>query len=742
MFQNYLKVAWRNLIKYKVFSAINIFGLALSMSVCLILILLIKEQTSYDRFQQNKDRLYRVVSDVKASNGRVWNFATSPAPLGPVLLADYPGIQEVVRLRRLTATAIYQEQGLEIKTLFAEPAFFRAFSFKLAGGDPLTALVEPHAIILSEELANKFFGGENPVGKTMRLDGVGDVAITGVLKKPSGKSHMKFDALLSFSTLTALNDPNLFLTHWQNSITRYYNYLVLDKAASAAVLQAQFPEIIKKYYPDADPDTYAFHLQAVTDINLGPHLSNNLGPTTPGLIVYFLAGLTVVVILTACFNYTNLTVARSLKRAKEVGVRKVVGARRAQTIGQVLVESILVALAATIFAFVFLEWLVPAFNNLSLVKTPEWDLSLEFAKGFEVYAIFVVFSMLVGLLAGIYPAIYFSSFVPAIVLKGLSKIKGFSGLTLRKALIVVQFAMSLLFIVSTILIYRQSEFVLAADYGFNKEHVINIRLQDAPYESLRNELLKHAGIVNVSATSVIPVTDESDVQSFKIEKMDKPMSIECRAIDENFVENLGLAIVAGRNFSKNFSTDPGGAVILNEKAVRELGLGAPLQAVGQPILMRPNTPLRVVGVVKDFHFASLQEPILPLAFIYNSEQFTFANVRIRPGNIDHTLAFIATTWKKFDRFHPLDYQFFDVQVEHTYAIFKDLIRLIGLTAGLVICIACLGLLGMAIYNAETRVGVMDFGFGILATLLLAILTISSQAFKAARANPVEALRYE
>src|SRR5574341_1239045 len=189
MFQNYLKVAWRTIIKYKVFSAINIFGLALSMSVCLILILLLEEQTSYDRFHQNNDRIYRVISDVKASNGHIWNFATSPAPLGPVLRADYPGIQEAVRMRRLPTTAIYQEQGLAIKALFAEPAFFRVFSFKLAGGDPQTALAEPHSIILSEELADKFFGKENPVGKTLQIEGVGDVAITGVLKKPSGKSH-------------------------------------------------------------------------------------------------------------------------------------------------------------------------------------------------------------------------------------------------------------------------------------------------------------------------------------------------------------------------------------------------------------------------------------------------------------------------------------------------------------------------------------------------------------------------
>jgi putative ABC transport system permease protein len=476
-----------------------------------------------------------------------------------------------------------------------------------------------------------------------------------------------------------------------------------------------------------------------------------------------------------------------------------VGAQRLQIIKQFLIESVLFIFVALFISCLLLEWLVPQWNSLLLVRNDEWQISPDFIADKTTGFIFIAFSLMVGFLAGLYPALYLSRLTPAKVIKGLPAGKGFAGLTLRKALVVVQFAFSLIFIVSTILIYQQAEFFFEAEYGFNKENVINIPLREVPYAAFRNELSRSSHIVAVSATSLIP-GDSFGMPRTNIrrEGTDELIAAVLQSIDEHFIDNLELTLVAGRNFLPVFSTDREQAVILNEKAVRELGFGAPLDAVGQVIVLGENSEVRIIGVVKDYQFDFLWRPIGPLVLQFDPAQFRFANVRFRENDRAAALAFLKATWRKFDRLHSFEYQFFDEQVEGNYRDFKDLIGIIGLTASLALIIACLGQLGMVSYSMQARVkeiGIRkvlgatvsqvvlllskDFvklilvaivvaapaawlinnlwlqaianrvafywwiiGLGILSTLALALATIGSQTIKAALANPVEVLRYE
>ncbi len=494
----------------------------------------------------------------------------------------------------------------------------------------------------------------------------------------------------------------------------------------------------------------------------------------------------------------NLSVARSLKRAKEIGIRKVSGAFRGQIIFQFLAEGILVSWLSLGIALLFLEiWLIPSFNSMHITKSYlEASISSQFWTEPLSYVIFVSFSTLLGLLAGLYPAVVFSSYRPSVVLKGTSSIKGFLGAKLRKSLIIAQFALSTIFIITTLVVNRQSQHMLAADYGFDKEHIVNLSLQGTSYTVLRTELLADSRIEGVSAVSIIPGTGDRERQRFLSRNLDKPLWISRLAVDDNFIENLDIPLVAGRRFSQGLVAQ-NAAIILNESAVRALALGTPNEAIGQSVLVGENQTVSILGVIKDFYLMTLGKTG-PLALFNDESKVSFANIRIAAGDMPGALAFIEETWKKVDSTHPVKYQFFDEQLAAMFVEFNDYLGLIGLGSGLIIFIACLGLFGIATFNAETRVkelGVrkvlgasvqnillllskdffklilfstviatpiawylndqllrnfayrIEVGFGVAIigisiTFVLAITAIAFQALKAAFANPVDSLRYE
>jgi putative ABC transport system permease protein len=418
MFRNYLVTTLRALLKYRGFSLINILGLAISMSVCLVIILFIKEETGFDQFHKNKDRIYRVNSTVQDGQGMADNLAAAPAPMAEAVKTEYAAVEQAVTLARVKTTAIEGENSLAVSGLAAGPAFFDIFSFELVAGDARTALSRPFTAVLSDEVARKMFGDNDPVGRTLELDQIGDVMVTGVIRKPARKSHFDryFEMMLSFSTIEASGAQNTRypLDDWK-SISRFYTYLLLAEGTQPTEIESALSQIVQKYYPDSPSGKYAFFLQALTDIRLGPNLSNKIERQTPATLLYVLGLLAFILTLTASFNYMNLSVARSLKRAKEVGIRKVSGAFRKQIVAQFLGEAIMVSWVALAIALLLLEvWLIPAFNNLGLVQGYlQTSISLHFWTELSAPLIFMGFATAVGILAGLYPALIFSSYTHA-----------------------------------------------------------------------------------------------------------------------------------------------------------------------------------------------------------------------------------------------------------------------------------------------------------------------------------------
>jgi putative ABC transport system permease protein len=806
MLKNYLRVAFRTLLKHKSFSAINILGLAVGMPVCLLIILIINEQRRTDQFHLNKDRIYRIITQAKdKATGRVRDFASAPGSVSQSLKNDYAEVEDAARLLGFNESAKFGEKLLEIRGFYAEASYFDIFSFELSAGNRETALQAPFSAVISQEAGKKFFGNENPIDRVLSFS-FGDVRITGVLEdlEPNQRTHLNADLLVSFSTLRALRNQKHVLEatavadpdDW-NHYTVFYQYLLLASGDKAPAVEAAFPEIIKRFHRDDAPYEYAFSLQPLTGIALGPELVNQIGNVMEGTVLYIFLIVGFVILSPAIFNYVSLTMAHSLKRAKEIGVRKVIGAERKQIIGQILCESVVIAMLALLPAIVLLELLLPLFEGFDFVEY----LSLDWRTDWRVYAFFFGFSLVAGLLAGLFPAIFLSTMRPAQILKGLSRIKGFSGLTLRKIFLVIQFALSLFFIINTTLFYRQLKFMINADYGFDKENVVSVYLQDIPYELFRNELLRQSGIIGVSGVSDLigraNVFPHLPILSGKISEPIKAVNF---FISENYLEELSFHVLAGRNFSSRFATDSSHAVILNETAAHRLGFEDARAAVGAILTAGEEAGMHVVGVAQDFHYRRLSNRIEPVVLRYNPAKVAFALVRIAPGGVTQTMNVIDAAWRKLNaNFQPLEYQFLDDFVLGAYNDLRDTIVFLAIIAGLAVFVSCLGLLGMAIYSTESRIkeiGVRKvfgasaakitvllsqdlakllafavllvtpllFAFinliffenvayrielgpgifipGLVLVALLAFATIGSQATKAARANPVDSLRYE
>ncbi|HMB92942.1 MAG TPA: ABC transporter permease, partial [Rhodothermales bacterium] len=444
MIRNYLKIAVRTLLKHKSFSGINILGLAASMAVCLLIILFIRDQKSYDSFHEQADRVYRVVADAVDPDSNVIAVSATPAPLAGVLERDMPGVEAAVRLRPLQTLATHEGKTLPVQGFFADASFFEVFSFPLAAGHPGQVLAKPNTIVLSRKMAERFFGTQNPIGQILTFDQGGDFVVTGVLDPFPGKSHLKFEALASFSSLQNWEDEREVLADW-HVFYRYYTYVLLEDQQAAATLAAGLPAIVKQQYPAREQAYYRFDLQALPDINLGEARNNEIGFILPGLVAYFLAGLALIIMLTACFNYVGMSVARSLSRAREVGIRKVVGAHRGQIMRQFVSEAVVVALLALVVACGLLFVLVPVFNSLWFVQMSQTQIALNWG-GASLYVVLLVFSVVVGIVAGLYPAVYLSRFAPVHVLQGGAGSQS-GGLRLRKVLVASQFAFSLVFMV-------------------------------------------------------------------------------------------------------------------------------------------------------------------------------------------------------------------------------------------------------------------------------------------------------
>ena len=704
MFKNYIIIGIRNILRYKVFSFINVFGLAISMSICLMLIMVVADQMSYDRFNTKSDRIYRINTERNDTNDPVNVFATSPLPLASTLLTDYTSVEKAVRIRRGFGNSwigIDEDINVPLAGFFADQEVLELFEYELTYGDPTTALEEPNSVVLTQKAVDKLFKIENPIGEIITVGDLGDYKVTGVIKDNDNKSHIVFEAFASMSSLKKLEADSTFTTSidsWQTS-TLGWVYLQLKEGISKGQVERELSEINKAQYDDIPEISYKFELQNLTAINPGPLLGNQIGPGMPMIFVYFLGGLALIIMLSSCFNYTNLSIARAMTRGKEVGIRKVSGAVRHEVFLQFIVEAIIISLLALILSFVLIQFLKPAFQSMNFTSLLKWDLKLDFV----VYAVAVAFSVFIGLMAGTLPAIVMSKFKPIQVLKDFQGVKLFSKVGLRKSLIVSQFVLSLIFIISSILVHNQLDLMVKADYGFESKNTVLVYLNDVDRETLTTELKKYPDIVSVAPSSHLPAAGTSYGMEVFRSFEEEAIETNYYAVDQNYISNMGLTLLAGKNFPEEISGDDEKYLIINEKAVEAFALQNAFDAIGQTMYTEDSAEVQVIGVVKDYNHQMMMSEIGPLVLRYLPSEFSMLQVKTTGIDVDQSINQIEEAWAAVEPVKKIDHRFMAHEIEQFYdLLFGDLKSIVVLISFLAISIACLGLLGMATFTAQTR----------------------------------------
>jgi len=795
MLYNYIKIALRNIKKHKLFSFINVFGLSFSLAICMIIIMLLADQYSYDAYNTQSDRIYRINHTRSDMDDIISGMATSPMPLGEELKSNYTGIESYTRLYRGFGNSwvkLMQDVNIPLSGFYADPNVFEIFQYDFAFGEAKTALVEPYSVVITYETAEKLFREANPIGELIKVGNLGSYKITGVLKKMENKSHIKFDGLASMSTLPGLEKQEIMppsTDNWRNR-TRGWTYIKLEKETTVPVVESNLAQISIDQYGEMDDMDATFYLQNIRDISPGPIMGNAIGPGIPMMFVYFLSGLAFVIIVSACFNYTNLSIARSLTRAREVGVRKIFGAVRYQIFFQFLMESIIVAILAFGVSLIIVQFLEPAFLELNFSQLLDLDLN----NSPNIYLLCLGFSVFVGVLAGILPAMFHSSVKALQALKNLSGVKVFSNVGLRKLLIVAQFSLSLFLVITVKLIYNQMNYMVDKEYGFNTDNNLVIKLNTTSAEKLKSELLTYSNIVNVTAAGFTPASGTSSTINVVIREEEKELNIF--EVDEDYVENMGLEIVAGQNFTGSMRNEK---LVINEKAANFLGFFSSLDAIGQTVLLNDTVRYEIIGVLKDYHHETLLSKIRPLALIYDPEGFSILQVKVNSNNYENAIENIEQAWASVNPGLMIEYKLLSDEIAFfTDIMFGDLSKIISFISFLAIVIACLGLMGMVVFSTQTRlkevsirkvlgasnqmlvyllskgfikllgvailisvplswfvndlwlqfiayrvnIGADVILFGVLLVSILGILVIGSQTFKAANTNPAEILRNE
>ena len=789
MLKNYLTVAWRNLRRHQAFSLINIAGLAVGMACALLIFLYVQDELSFDQHHVNKDRIYRLITGRQGASFD--GIAKVSGPWGVAARNALPEVEQMARFRFFGQTLVSRGdvRFYEANAFYTDPSVFDIFSFPLRLGNPETALAEPNAVVLTESIARRYFGEENPLGQTLTFDGQSDFTVTGVMDDVPANAHFTFPFLVSMASET-----DSLQYDWVR--TQFYTYLLLGEEAAPEAVVDKFPAVLASHVGEEAAAPFAPRLQKITDIHLHSHLFREMQPNANVAYVYIFSAIALFILLIACINFMNLSTARSARRAREVGVRKASGARRGALIGQFLGESMLMSGIALVMALALVSLLLPDFNTLT-GKALTIDLLTNPGFLFGVIGV----AVFVGVISGSYPAFVLSSFTPVTVLKG--HVRGGGHARLRKALVVSQFAISAFLIIAAGVVKNQLTFIQDKNLGFNQEQIVTIPIREASmrqqYETFKQELLKHPGVVSVTASANlpggsdfgIPIVPEGPVP----EDAPPPRIL---AVDHDFLKTFEMELAAGPGFTTERSGDPISAFLVNEEAAQALGWDDPLsQRIGIPVVGVETSP--VVGVVKDFHFRSMHEEIGPLVFfIPTPNWFSVFSVRVRAENMDETLALMEQTWTTFEPIHPFTYSFLDQQFAQLHQAEAQISKLLTYATALAIFIACLGLFGLAAFTAEQRtkeIGIrkvlgasvggivlllskdfarlvtvafvvaaplaylamtrwletfayavgLSWGVFLLAgslALTIALLTVSYQAIRAAVSDPVKALRYE
>ena len=798
MLKNYFKIAVRNLLKNRLTSFINIFGLGLSMSVGLMIMIRLQDALSYDKFHPLPDRTYRLTSDYNKKNGEHWQMASTPLPLNTALIKETNSIESVVTIYpALNGKATAEGKEIYIGAAFTEPSFFTIFGFSLAQGNPATALQQPNAIIINKTTAEKFFGSNGAIGKVINMENGTSFIVTGVLNDAPGKSHLNYDAYASYSSIAQIEKDKILP---EKSIDWYafnaaYTYVLLKKGVTKSFLQSKLNTIANELNRNNKDGIAAFHIQSLNKITPGhDYLSNDIGNGGSWMKIYFELGIALLILLAACFNYTNLTIARALTRAREVGIRKIVGAKRSQVFAQYIFESVLLSLLSLCFAWIILSFIIryAPFNDDYEFIPSAFHYNSTFLSWSVAYAIFT------GLIAGSAPAWILSAFTPLRVLKNLSTARILGKVSLQKSLIVFQYSLSLVVIIFLFVFYKQFSFMAHAEPGFKKDNVMIVPIHGMNEKIAAQKIANVSGVKSVSATSAKFGKHFSGMNApvWLSNKKDALM-LNYYYADVTFVPSMKFEVVAGKNFPGASEDSKEQYILLNEKAVHALGFNETYKAVGQKLWLNDTTQAEITGVLKDFNYENAGKAISPLAFRSKNDSYSYlyigtegrdkksleARVKIALNN-SQSLPSVSTSWLDDD---------LDKSNSQTATI-----SLLGFLGFIALAIATLGLLGLVVYTVEvkgkeisirkiigasekqlvsilsksfikllliagliampvgwllayiflqnfslrTKFGFINVMMCFLFLLIIGLFTIISQTYKAAAANPVRNLRSE
>ncbi len=802
MFTNYAKTALRNIQKHRGYAFINIVGLAIGMACCILILLYVQFELSYDRYHENAEHIYRLAAEGNMM-GRYLKLVSAPDPAAPALMQDYPEVVSATRFRQEDQTLVLygENKFYEDHWFFTDNETFSMFTFPFIQGDPSRALVDPFTVVLTKETAVRYFGNDDPVGKTLRFGNQHDFLVTGVIENIPAASHFRFDFLASFLTMRQLGYN---IDFWGNF--NYFTYVQLEEGASPEAFNEKMPAFVQKYlgafmqqFLGIKMETdLTFYLQPLTDAHLHSDFVFDIAPQSDISYIYIFSGIALFILVIACINFMNLSTARSANRAKEVGLRKVIGGYRSQLVRQFLSETVITALFSLILAAVIVVFSSKYFYAIVEIEmTTAQFFTASFLMGILCIALFV------GLLAGLYPAIFLSSFTPSRVLKGSLRAGAKSAL-FRSVLVVVQFVICITILTGTFIIADQMHYISNKKLGIDREQIVVIPIRDADLttrtEEIKSELLKHAGILKAAASRHLP-GENFNREGFFPEgsQSEEGQIVAHMRVDSDFAPTMGIEIGQGRNFSRAFTTDAETAILVNETAVKHFEWDDPIgKKMTYFIGENQSIDFRVIGVMKDFHFASFHQPIGPLALTIRSSYHENIILKIRSQDIPRTLDFIRTTWHSFSPDYPFDYYFLDAYFNHLYASEIKMRKLFTHFSILAVIIGCLGLFGLAAFSAEQRtkeigvrkvlgantgnvllllskefirlvlisaviawplayllmnrwlenfayrtgIGLRMFVFSGVLAFGVAIVTVSFQAIKAARTNPAQALKYE
>lgn len=696
MIKNYFKIAWRTLLRYKAYTGINVFGLTLSITAAILIFTLVTYQFSFDSFHPNKDRIYRIVTEIN-NDAQLNHLPCVPEPLGKAFRNDYTFAEQTARVIYYRNVLIALPQEKEVKKFqeeqgiaFAEPSYFQIFDFPLTQGDPKTALAAPHSALITESIAKKYFGHTDVMGKTLRINNTLDFTITGILKDLPPNTDRRQEIYLSYDNLRNwsrfASDSN-----WSNLYTGSMCFVLLNKGVSPARVDKAFPSFVTKYYNAEDAKTYGFRLQPLSDIHINANYDGKIDPK----YLYALLLIGIFLLATACMNFINMATAQALNRSKEVGIRKVLGSLRNQLFWQFIAETAIITITAGVIAWFAAVTLLPSLNELTTAH-----MSLSLLSTGKSIAFCLIVLLLVVFAAGSYPGLILARFQPVLALKSKLSQAHIGGFSLRRILVTSQFAISQLLIIGMIIIAWQMHYSNNLDMGFDKEAIVTIPIPASDVtkmHTLRNRLTSIPGVENLSLCYQPPAARHNQNTDFNYDNRAKSehWDVNVKAADDHYLATFGLHLVAGRNL---YPSDTVREFLVNETFVKKLGIASPLDVLGKPLSVNGATA-PIVGVVKDFHDYSLKSDIDALCIDAEAIRYEACSIKIDPHKLRETLARIQNTWNETYPDYVYSYTFLDERIADFYQMDNILLTLVEVFAGIAILISCLGLYGLVSFMA-------------------------------------------